>query len=410
MFNEMPDGIVTEGRCPMSASALRFQFPSLYYRRLPDPNFKGVERHIMFVAVRDVPVDLPLDPNARVPNIRRSVYKEVRQSLMDSDGMFHLKHKGITVIASAVEKKTENVYSVVIKPGEGIVDGGHSYTLVIDPQTHDDLPENQYVKFEILTNIEADWCADIAGGLNKSVQVQNFALDNLAGKFDWLKKLIAKEPYADRIAWRENEDGDLDARDLVSILTCFNIGKFPNAGGSDTQPVLAYEKKSAALKMYEDEAESYQKLKPIAKDIFRLYDTIRSEARNFWNEEGGKFGALAFVECKKSGFLMPFTGEQAEYRLMSGALYPILAAFRWMVEEDPNSGTYRWKGDFQRVIELWEESALELLKMTKQASEDLGYNPNAVGKNRGHWANLFARVAMRELMSSRTGGRVTRRR
>jgi len=44
-----------------------------------------------------------------------------------------------------------------------------------------------------------------AGGLNTSVQVQDMSLDNLSGDFDWLKKIIAEEPYAKHIAWRENE-------------------------------------------------------------------------------------------------------------------------------------------------------------------------------------------------------------
>ena len=75
---------------------------------------------------------------------------------------------------------------------------------------------------------------------------------------------------------------------------------------------------------------------------------------------------------------------------------PILAAFRWMVERDPK-GKLRWRGGFNSVKALWSASALELLKMTKQASDELGRNPNAVGKSRNHWANLFARVAMRDL-------------
>jgi hypothetical protein len=149
--------------------------------------------------------------------------------------------------------------------------------------------------------------------------------------------------------------------------------------------------------MYEEETESYKKLAPIVKDILVLHDLIRSDARSHWNEEGGRFGALAFVETRKKGFNLPFLGRPTEHRLMNGALYPILAAFRWMVERDPKTGFFRWRGGFDGVKKLWEESASELLKMTKQASDELGRNPNAVGKSRNHWANLFARVAMRDL-------------
>ena len=45
------------------------------------------------------------------------------------------------------------------------------------------------------------------------------------------------------------QPASLDARDLVSILTCFNVDGLPNSG--DTQPVVAYEKKSNALVLFE---------------------------------------------------------------------------------------------------------------------------------------------------------------
>lgn len=389
-----------------SSSLPTFKFPSQFARRVPDPVFRdrGVERHILFVGARDVPRDLPDTPNARVPNIRRTVYKEVRESLLSGDGKFHLKHKGITLIADSVHKKDgSNVYEVAFKKNQGIVDGGHSYELLTLKELQRDIPDNQYVKFEILTNIPADWNVDIAGGLNTSVQVQDMSLDNLKGDFDWLKRIISKEPYYPRIAWRENEDGDLDARDLVSILLVFNIALFKNdLGAGDVQPVAAYEKKSTALKLYEKDMmaggqQTFKKLAPIVKDIFQLHDIIAADARYQWNEGGGSFGNLAFVESRKSGFKMTFNGVNAEYRLATGALFPILAAFRWMVEE--KKGQFVWRGEFDAVLRMWKRSALEMLQMTKQASDELGRNPNAIGKSRNHWANLVARIAMRDLMT-----------
>jgi hypothetical protein len=173
--------------------------------------------------------------------------------------------------------------------------------------------------------------------------------------------------------------------------------EFPNT--SDNQPVVAYEKKSQALKLYEENQESYEKLRPIMKDILTLHDTIRRDSRDFWNQEGGKFGAFAFVEQKNRGeYTFPFTGQKAKFRLMNGALYPMLAAFRWMVEED-RSGKAHWRGGFKEVLKRWESSAGELVRMTAQANTELGRNPNSIGKSRNHWANLHARVAMRDLMA-----------
>ena len=387
------------------ASEKTYVFPTRFARRIPDPVFADspkIERHIYFVRVGDVPAGLPLDPNARVPKIRRRVYREIEKSLLDQEttpGTFHLKHKGITVIASAVEKRDDETYLVTLGDGEnhGIVDGGHTYELIMKNQG-DELPENQFVKFEILTGVPQAWIVDVAGGLNTSVQVQQFALDDLAKLFDWIKDELRDAPYFEKIAWRENEGGDFDARDIVSLLTLFNTDLFPNS--TDVQPIVAYERKSKALESFEQNPDSYKRLRPILKNILELHDTIRLESQRHWNETGGKFGKLAFVESKRRGeFEFPFTGEAGKYRLMNGALYPMLGAFRWMVEDDPRSKNVRWRGGFRKVVGRWETSAAELMRATAQASTELGRNPNAIGKSRNHWSNLHARVAFRDLQA-----------
>jgi hypothetical protein len=351
-----------------------------------------------------MPKGLPLDPNPRVPKVDRRVYREIEKSLLDQEvepGTFHLKHKGITLIAESVQRATGDSedYLVTIHEGQGILDGGHTYALIENHLGGDDLPVHQHVKVEILTNVPPNWVSEIAGGLNTSVQVQPMSLDNLEGKFDWIKETIDDEPYSTKIAWRENEPGELDARDIVAMLTVFNIEEFPNE--SDDQPIEAYEKKSNALKRFEENPESYEKLRPILKDILLLHDTIRRDSRDHWNlDTKGRFGGLAFVEAKKRGdFEFPFSGKKSQFRLTNGALYPILGAFRWMVVEDKATNDYRWKGGFGNVLELWRVSATELLRTTHQASDELGRNPNAIGKSRNHWANLHSRVAKRALMA-----------
>jgi len=381
-----------------------FVFYAPLARRVPDPVFfksHSITRHIFFVPVRKVPKGLPLDPNARVPNTNRRVYQEIEKSLLNKEGTpgtFHLKHKGITIVAEKVEEKRDDQYVVTLTKGQGILDGGHTYEL-LTMDRDEELPENQFVKFEILTRVEDEWIVEVAAGLNTSMQVQAMSLDNLAKDFDWIKNTLKGESYYKEIAWRENEPGEFDARDLISLMTCFNVDLFPNK--KDTQPVIAYEKKSLALKFFEENPKTYQRLEPILKDILVLHDTIRLESRDHWNEAGGSFGNLAFVEHRKRGeFAFPFTGKTGEYRLMSGALYPMLAAFRWMVSDDGKGKPVRWKGGFKEVLRRWEGSAEELVRMTVQVSNDLGRNPNAIGKSRSHWANLHARVAMRDLMAN----------
>jgi hypothetical protein len=388
----------------------KFILPARIARKLPDPTLGKelrISRHIIYVPVRAVPAGIPLDPNARTPNLRKRMYRQVEDSLLDRGEnvprTFHLKHKGITMIAHSVDVVGENTYEVTVKDGEGIVDGGHSYQLILNHKDKPELPEDQVVKFEILCGIPPDWIADIAGGLNTSIQVEPMSLDNLAGKFEWLKKELAGEPYAGKIAWRENDDGVYDVLYLLSVLTCFNIFAYPNDG--DTQPVVAYEKKSGVLKQFETNSQQYQKLRTIAKDIFTLHDRIGYESKDIYNNfTKGKFGRWSFVETQKPAPYV-FTGLPAQHQLLKGALFPLLSAMRWMVTVNPDTGDAMWQDGFDSVLKLWREVAPELLTQTGQASQELGRNPRALGKSRNHWSSLHSKVGLRYLQKKGTQAR-----
>lgn len=381
-----------------------------FARRIPDPNFytsHRIERHVLLVRAQDLPGDLPLDPNPRIPNINKRVYKQVMKSLTGEEGeagTFHLKHKGITLIAQTVQqdKHDEDLYYITFENElHGVLDGGHSLEIIETAREKDLIPDDQYVKLEVLVNVPREWIPEMAGGLNTSVQVQPMSLDNLADRFEWIKAVLRSEPYYDDIAWRENEDGEFDARDLLAMLTCFNIDLYPNSATGENHPVTAFSSKAKVLSDYEEKEHSFKKLRPIMKDVLTLYDTIRYGSREIWNDErGGRFGRLNFVAKRKRGsFPFPFIQKEGEYRLMNGALFPILGAFRWMVEEDPATGEFRWRGGFDAVMKMWEATASDLMKKTYEASKELGRNPNALGKSRNLWASLYAHVAMKDLMS-----------
>lgn len=83
--------------------------------------------------------------------------------------------------------------------------------------------------------------------------------------------------------------------------------------------------------------------------------------------------------------------------MVNGALYPILASFRWFVVLDPITYEVRWRDGFEGVLKAWEEDAFTLLKSTHEMSNSLGRNPQSVGKSRPHWANLHNIIAKRDL-------------
>lgn len=402
----------------MSSNASTATFVAEYARRIPDPTLRNAERHLMFVRAQDVPDDLPKDPNPRAQKIDRGIYREVGAHLLNEDGTpntFHLKNKGITLIARKVDRKSndEHVYNVTFGSGHGIVDGAHTYEILrknkpmideLNATDGDGSEIEQYVKFEIITGLPEDLVPEIARGLNTAVQVQEMSLADLREEFEWIKDTIADEPYADKIAFRENEQCMYDARDLVVLLDLFNITDFPNTGKD--YPTRAFSSKAAVLNAYlEDQRKKdgfkYKMLRPILKDILLFHDTISLEARELHNRAGGKGGKLAFMEGRDRGkFPFPFIGKEGQYRLRRGALFPMLGAFRWMVEEGPD-GKAQWTGGFENVLALWRELGGELMRATQGASEELGRNPNAIGKSRNHWANLHSTIAKYQLIATR---------
>ena len=383
-----------------------------YARRMPDPVFDFISHHFFWVPAFTLVEGLSYGPNARTPNTKKHVYRKVDESLLNIDclqGTFHLKNLGITINANSVSKVDENEYVVdlIDVDNHGVLNGGHTLELIVKRIKDESIPHDQYVKIEVRTGVPNEWLAEVAGGLNTALQVEDMSLDDLKGAFKWLKEGLKDEPYFASIAWSENDKGDYDARDLISLLLCFHIGFFPNTR-TGVHPVEAYEKKSKALDIFRDDFEEsdgaeFLKLRRIMRDIFVLHDTIQNGFASIHNSGGsGRAGGLKIMDKKpdksKAQFSFVFTRKKARTRLQSGAVYPILAAFRWMVEED-SAGDYRWRGGFANVLKRWQDAAPELVRRTYERSKELGGNSNAIGKSRTHWDTLHQTVAFGDLMA-----------
>jgi hypothetical protein len=387
-----------------------FTVPARFVRRVPDPVFPHCERHILVCAIGDLPKGLSLDPNPRKPRVDLSIWREIRKHLLNEEGTpntFHLKNKGITLIAERVNKVDDERVELVFAQGQGIVDGGHTYDLIlknldeIDDRnaSNGEVPKiSQFIKLEVLTGVTPDLWPEIAGGLNTAVQVQEMSLMELADKFDWIKEELKGQPYLSKIAFQEGVNAPYDARDVVALLDLFNVIDFPNDGAE--QPVRAYTSKAQVLDNYRKKQSDYEKLRPLLKDILILRDTIAFEAREKHTSAGGKGGKLAFVDSRKRGhFEFVFTDKESKFELMGGALFPMLAAFRWMVVTNPATGLAEWRGGFSAVKRLWDKTGPELMRATQETSVELGRKPHAIGRSRNHWATLHKTVANADLMS-----------
>jgi hypothetical protein len=375
-----------------------------YSRKYPDPlnvsnsaDKYSIDHHILICRAIDVPFGILKSPNPREQRIDLGIYKDIQNSLEDSgDPTFHLKNKGITMFAHRVEySEDKKVATIYYSNDEGIADGGHTYEILLAAQSKGSCPEDQYVKFEIMTGIPSSMMVDITGGLNTAVQVQEASLANLEGKFEWIKEAIKGTPYENEIAFKQNEKKPFDIREIIALLTMFNVEHEDIKG---RHPKEAYTSKAACLNLYKKNQASYEMLRPLVKDILYLYDYVHLNSREIYNRDrNGNAGAMkgVFESRTKKPFDFIFMDQQEYYRLYDGTFYPILGALRFLVEKKSGDKYYSWKvGSLQNVKSFFDKVAADLVETTYKTSLIYGRKPNPVGKDDNHWDNLYKTVAL----------------
>src|ERR1044071_4581882 len=181
-------------------STFRIPVSSDYVRTFKDPNQNKVRIVHALVNVDDLPDNIPLDPDPRVPKVKGAITKRITESLRSDDGRFHLLNRGITISVKSVEFDNKRSLLTINIPEDevyGIIDGGHTYkslTTVVsslrldaafgDADEGEALLPNQYVHLEILEGIEGQ-LADIAEARNFSLALKAWTLANYRHEFEW---------------------------------------------------------------------------------------------------------------------------------------------------------------------------------------------------------------------------------
>ena len=375
------------------------------FRKIPNPYLKseegekGAEMYVAICDVKDLPDDFPMDTNPREQKMTTNVAKKIKESLLNTSELnFFLLNRGILLSAKDVSYSNySNEMTISFEDPEvhGNVDGGHTYKTIL--QFRDQLDKGQqYVKIEILTGIEGIF-QSLAAARNTSVQVQDKSIAELEDRFDIIKKTLANENYISRVFFKENDVGDIDVADLLAILNMFNVSRY---NGMTSFPINSYSSKKKCIdlyisdhKEYEESAENpYVKMMNIMPDIFRLYDAIEVGMNRFYRQKnpGGRYGATKGVQVPKAGqeFRSKFLSNEMEAASPNGFIYPILGAFRALVEE--KDGKYCWKKNPFAVLE---KVGAELVESTVSMSRSLGNNPQSVGKEANIWKTLYMTIA-----------------
>ena len=183
----------------------------------------------------------------------------------------------------------------------------------------------------------------------------------------------------------------------------FNLDLYPDR---QSMPTKAFNSQHNCMKnfiqTYDDHEESdqltnpYYKMKNIMVDIFKLYDDIEIKMVDKYKEffgSGAKYGSTKGVANAKTK--TKFYRQETDYRTPKGFIYPILGSFRALLKEE--DGFYAWKAD---PFKYFEEVGKDLVGETVERSRSLGNNPGSVGKDSGHWKQLYRNVLTNYLLEN----------
>ena len=373
------------------------------FRKLDDPFENGKsKKYVFYCKVGDVPEGIPMATNPREQKLTSGVAKTIESSLLSNDGYFHLKNRGIVVSAEKVtfnNNKGEVTIEFDDNALHGNIDGGHTYKIVCE---HKNENLDQYVQFEVMTGVE-DIIEDLARARNTSVQVDEKSMAELANKFDPIKEGLEGMPFYKRIAFKQNqiETDDttgknlrmIDAREIVAIINMFDIDKFDEK----TQPTQAYSSKAKMLSMYLENPEHYRKFVNISPDIFDLYDAIETEFADAYNGTGGRYGRKKYAGYKDGEVVgkSKFGQNDMIYKIPDGFMYPVIAAFRTLVVENPNTGKYEWYNG-EEPLKGWGKCKEDLVNKVMNFAASIGDNPNTVGKDSNIWSLAYMTVMLQK--------------
>jgi len=389
-----------------------FSFPVVSFRHVETPFERdGYRDYFAVVDTNHLP-DLSdwRQINVRDPKLTGAVPKAIRDSFRTKPDMFVFLNRGLVLAVENVkfDNKSSTVTVKLSNPKlHGLLDGGHTYNIVMEETP--ELLKPQYLRVEFLEGFNHDDITDVVDARNTSNQVRDQSLMNLAGKFDRLKTALSKAPFYDQIAFKEYEtdaDGNpkpIDVRDVIALLTAFDRDHFTES----VHPIMTYNSKAACLNHFGTHEEtSYRKIYPLAVELLQLCDHVRDQLPDLYNKargqagevSGGRFGRLAGVVYRdgKRVQQLNFIKKDSRYGVPDGFVYPIIGAFRALLEEQ--NGKYVWGKGLSPVEMLKGNLGLKLADTIGNFALDT-QNPSKTGKSTLVWQACYQSVQVAYLQT-----------
>jgi hypothetical protein len=401
------------------------RFPVKSFKRFDNPYDpkESPTKYQFFVNTSDIPKELEnwLEVNPREQNEKTDVARAIRDSLASNDKIFHQLNRGICLAADEVtydNKTKEAIITLLSVEKHGIVDGGHTFKMIL--RHHEkNIPNivEKYVQIEVVTDIDS--IDTIAEARNTSIAVDEKSIQELKGSFNPIKSIIkdmiiGDDKFIDRIAFKQNEFcgktvNSIDAREIIAIINMFNPYLYDPE--DNNHPLQSYSGKEVSLKRFiylsPDNSNNRKtdskyrsaiimQMSDIIPDIFKLWDMIELEFADASRELNRRYGSKPYSNYGKDNVkkVSVFSNKELRYTIPKGIMYPVVGAFRALVERGDND-KFTWNPS---PFSVWTEKKEFFVSKVLDSSQGLGNSPDKIGKSVLLWDSLYNQVLIHKLM------------
>lgn len=424
------------------------------FKALDDGKYR---KWVLVVRLQDLPANLPLDANARLPNVTTNkTCADMRATLLSQPELFQIFNGGVVCVANGLNvRQIENSTYVDMEfdpdGGQGIVNGGHSYAtslLIAHSSTSysagkdlvtvlaEDLRSpSQEVKeqdmkllvsqptllaervsrakqtaclqIEVVAPIpDAELLARVAKARNISLPVQNTSLANLGGRYDHLKAILRQafgEVFINRIIWRSNQPIPEDSRKIDVKLLHYAIALLDirtyKPGFKYANEV--YSKPGLVIREYiEADGEAERALRNIESSlpgILELYDYIYAAIAEADPAYPWQTGNLA-DGVRHHGTFTPFFSIPCPVKVDRAFHWPVFSAFRQLLVAGQKDAALHWLTD---PFSLFDEIKTEIVEKLKSFHQNQAKGLlRQVGRDRELWQSMDS-IVEREIILRR---------
>lgn len=251
--------------------------------------------------------------------------------------------------------------------------------------------DRAYVRLHILQNIDKHKVPEIAGGLNRSKQVDDPSLENLRGHFERIKAVLKDKPGSDQIAYNMGDSAPVYVTEVLVYLEMFNCERFDGR----KHPHNFFGRTKSAMQFFEvDIAKTpspVDLILPHLSEILALADKICKETPKAAKKIGFEFGRMGKGKNRAGSkahkdTLLPFLGDRMSYHVPRGWLYPMLSAFRANVNWNLKDEKFEW---YVPLDDLLPEVISDLVDVCVAQHRDNGLKPDLVGKRESSYGQCL---------------------